>query len=677
MKTTLPQTIATIVVFLTGLLLSESPALADDLAVLKANASKGDAPAQTILGSIYSNGRDDVDRDEKEGLKWARLAANQGYAPAHWLMGDLYAEGIGVEKDEKEAVKWYRKAADQGLAVTQYNLGVCYLAGQGVGQDEAKAAQWFRKAADQEHATAQSNLGFCFLNGQGVGKDEVEAVKWFRKAAKNGSEQAQLNLAICHFNGLGLGKDMVLAHAWASLAEDGEEEVANHARELRSQLESAMSAAQIVDSAKLIKELMAETDPYSAPMKSQDRESSSPATPSRAGDAAGQAVKMVKSLEFDDGGTGVDASLIRGKMLIREGGPFSDDMIEIDIKRIQSTGLTQELDIRAQDVAGGVNVTVKVIGSGDISDIDFMGNTVMSNEDLQKKIEVKAGDPVDDTKLAAAQRKIADAYEKRGCSDVLVSYNIVPSELGGLSIVIFQIDEGALTHDIRFEGNTAISSNRLRGMVKTREQGKISNEDLQTDIKLIERAFQDEGYTYAKVTEFRREPVSAKEADIVYVIDEGAKYDVARISLSGNTRFTQDELMKGIRQKAGSSYKSSFIKADEKMIQDYYRSRGYADARVETSIEDDGKNTVKIDYSIEEGGKSTVGQINIDGNVYVTKDIILHELNLAPGDVFNAVLIDKARETLKGKGYFRELGIFGTPTGEPGRKNLDIQVLER
>lgn len=128
MKTTLPQANVVLVVFLSGLLLSEPPAFADDLAVLKATAKKGDAPAQTILGSIYSSGRG-VEQDVKEGLKWARLAADQGYAPAQWFLGDIYGEGIGVEKDEKERVKWYRKAAEQGLAVTQYNLGVCYLAG--------------------------------------------------------------------------------------------------------------------------------------------------------------------------------------------------------------------------------------------------------------------------------------------------------------------------------------------------------------------------------------------------------------------------------------------------------------------------------------------------------------------------------------------------------------------
>ncbi len=603
-----PTSVPFALLLLMGLLSASFPVFADDLAVLKANASKGDAPAQTILGSIYSSGRDDVDRDEKEGLKWARLAADQGYAPAQWLLGDIYAEGIGVEKDEKEAVKWYRKAADQGLAVTQCNLGVRYLAGQDVGKDEAEAVRWFRKAAGQEHAAAQSNLGVCFLNGLGVGKDEVEAVKWFRRAAKNGSEQAQLNLAVCYFNGRGVGKDLAAAHEWAAMAEVGEERVADQARELRSQIEAAMSAAQIQELADQARELGSQMV----------------ALLSR---GATMTNKIVKDVQIILKGRGkLDENRVRSQLSARVGQPYTEEDVDRDTRALYRTGAVEYVDIRGEDVAGGVKIIVEITRYPDIfSDVAFAGNNVFDNKDLIK---------IDD-----------------GTRDSI--------------------------HHIRFEGNTVISTNTLLGLIKSKEQGGYSNDDVQIDIMLIEQALQDDGYVYAKVTEVRCEPVSGMKMDIIYVIHEGAKHDMTKVSVSGNTRFTQDELMKDIRQKAGSSYKVSFVKADEKMIQDYYGSRGYADARVETSVEDDGKNSVKIDYHIEEGEKSVVSQINITGNVYITKDIILRELKLAPGDVFNTVLIDKARETLKDKGYFRELDFRGTPTVESGRKELDIHILER
>ena len=58
----------------------------------------------------------------------------------------------GVLKDEAEGVRWYRMAAEQGLAGAQFNLGVMYDNGRGVLKDEAEAVRWYRMAAEQGHA---------------------------------------------------------------------------------------------------------------------------------------------------------------------------------------------------------------------------------------------------------------------------------------------------------------------------------------------------------------------------------------------------------------------------------------------------------------------------------------------------------------------------------------------
>lgn len=401
------------------------------------------------------------------------------------------------------------------------------------------------------------------------------------------------------------------------------------------------------------------------------------------------AKKIVKEVQILlKGAVKLDENRIRGQMSTRVGQPFTDEAVERDIRALYSTGVVENLDIRAVDVAGGVKVIVEITGRGGIGDISFLGNTALSSNDLRKKIEVNVGDPVDDTKLAAAQQKIVEAYEKKGFSDVLVSYDITSSAREGFSSVVFKIDEGArgIIHDIRFEGNTAISARNLRGKLKSKEhhiwnlwgkKGKLNNQDLQEDIKIIEQAFQDEGYVYAKVTEVRREPVSAKEMDLVYVIHEGAKYDVAGVSLSGNTLFTQDELMKGVRQEAGFPYKGSFVNADEKMIQDYYGSRGYADARVETSILESAPGQVTVAYQITEGTKSYISKVNISGNSVTKDEVIRRELPFAPGEELNTVKIAAGKSRLENLNYFSAVDMRNTPSVNEGYKDVDINVVEQ
>jgi len=408
--------------------------------------------------------------------------------------------------------------------------------------------------------------------------------------------------------------------------------------------------------------------------------------------AAPVAKKVVQEVQvLFKGAVKLDENRIRSQMSTRVGQPFTNESVERDMRTLYGTGAIENIDIRMVDVAGGVKVIVEIIGRGGIAEINFIGNNSIDKAKLRKDIAVKVGDPVDDIKLSAAQQKIVELYEKKGFADVTASYDITPSVREGFSTVTFKIEEGArgIIHSIRFEGNTAIKSRVLRGKIKSQEhhfwnllgkKGKVNNQDQQEDIKKIEQAFQDQGFMYAKVTETRREPISSKQMDLVYVINEGAKYDVSAVKISGNTIFTQEELNKGIQAEAGLPYVGSHVKADEKMIQDYYGSRGYADARVEThylETLETGAGQVTVVYDITEGSKSFISKVNISGNSVTKDEVIRRELPFAPGEILDTVKIDAGKKRLQNLNYFSSVESRNTPTLVPGYKDVDINVAEQ
>ena len=67
----------------------------------------------------------------------------------------MYYNGEGVPQDDKEAVKWYRLAAEQGDASAQGILGHMYERGQGVLQDNVMAHMWYNVAS----ANGNDNAG--------------------------------------------------------------------------------------------------------------------------------------------------------------------------------------------------------------------------------------------------------------------------------------------------------------------------------------------------------------------------------------------------------------------------------------------------------------------------------------------------------------------------------------
>lgn len=388
------------------------------------------------------------------------------------------------------------------------------------------------------------------------------------------------------------------------------------------------------------------------------------------------------------GAATMDEARVKSQMATRVGQPFLDETVERDIRTLYGTGAVENLDIQAQNMAGGVRVVVVITGRGAIGDIHFMGNTVFNAEKLGRDIKVRVGDPVDEIKLSAAQTDIREMYEKKGYSDVAISYETTPSSREGFTSVVFKVDEGArgLIHDIRFEGLESVKHRTLKGKLKSKEKtfwrlwgkaGKLNNQELQDDVKTVEQAMQDQGYVYAKVVEVRREPVSSNALDIIFVCVEGEKFEVAEVQLQGNTVFTLEELTPGISAEANFPYSGSDVRADEKMIQEYYGSRGYADARVDTAILNAGPGRVKIIYGITEGTKFYINRINISGNNATEDKVIRRELPIAPGEELNTVKMNTGRTRLEQLNYFSAVDVRTNPTGMPDRKDIDITVAEQ
>lgn len=69
-------------------------------------------------GVVFSGPLDDAQAAYERGdyataLQLLRLLAERGDAEARFHLGMMYARGDGVAQDNKEAVKWYRLAAEQ------------------------------------------------------------------------------------------------------------------------------------------------------------------------------------------------------------------------------------------------------------------------------------------------------------------------------------------------------------------------------------------------------------------------------------------------------------------------------------------------------------------------------------------------------------------------------------
>jgi TPR repeat protein len=94
----------------------------------------------------------------------------------------MYKYGQGVTQDNKEAVKWWRLAAEQGYASAQFNLGGMYGEGISVIQNYVIAHMWFNIAASNGYESAKK--GIDIVESRMSSEQIAEAQKLARECIK-------------------------------------------------------------------------------------------------------------------------------------------------------------------------------------------------------------------------------------------------------------------------------------------------------------------------------------------------------------------------------------------------------------------------------------------------------------------------------------------------------------
>jgi outer membrane protein insertion porin family len=401
-----------------------------------------------------------------------------------------------------------------------------------------------------------------------------------------------------------------------------------------------------------------------------------------------QGPPIIKSVEIQYvGPQTLSRDKILSQMRTKPGQPYSESLVEQDIKTLYRTGQVQNVRIFGQPDGEGVKVMVVLQTRSLVNEIEIEGAERISAKKLRKQIALKINGPLSEDELQKAREKIVESYQAKGFTDVDVKYKVETNEERGTSRVIYTITEGTkgAVGAVRFEGNTKFGDRILRKQMKTKgktlysfldKSGRLDETQLQQDINAVKEYYQDHGYIDVEVKEVRRERAGGKMT-IVVVLVEGPIYRVGKIQISGTKSASEQKVRALLKMKEGGIYSPKQIRDDSKKIADAYGSGGYVDLQVTPTGVPAGEGRIDVHYQIQEGGPSFVQRINIVGNTRTKDKVIRREVLIAPGDILNSVRVETTKKRLDNLGYFEKVETYPEETGVAGRKDLTIQVQEK
>lgn len=374
----------------------------------------------------------------------------------------------------------------------------------------------------------------------------------------------------------------------------------------------------------------------------------------------------------------------------KSGNQFDQNVLNKDIKRLYSTGFFADVvseTVKTPD--GKIDIIIKVSPKPKIKQIIFKGNKKFDTVDLTKQISLVSDVPLDDNKLRASTESLRKYYQSKGYYDAKVT-PLVKEAGDGFVDVIFDIKENLRlkVNDVNFVGNTVYSNWDLKNSIANQHSylswlldiGLLNRDELQNDKIRLRDLYWNKGYLDFKVTDIKvdQDPNDPEYANLTFTVFEGEPYKVGKITITGNEKFSGEELRADLLLKPGEVYDNRLERKDVDAFNDRYNALGFADYFCQViRIPDYKTHTVDIEYRMKEGQIYTVNDINISGNTITKDKVIRRELAIQPGDPVDKNRIETSKSRLMGMGYFEEVEAVAVASGDPNTKNVDFNVKEK
>ncbi|MFM1852575.1 MAG: hypothetical protein RIS54_2259 [Verrucomicrobiota bacterium] len=391
------------------------------------------------------------------------------------------------------------------------------------------------------------------------------------------------------------------------------------------------------------------------------------------------------------GAANVSEEVVRANMQIREGGSLDDVMIDRDIRALYRTGLFEFIEVKRESLGGGVfNLVVEVTPKFRIMALRYQGNSHVKERRLEKEIKSRPNSALDERQIKEDSEKIREYYQKEGYNQVAVNYTIERDRSTGFGTVIFNIREGSRSRidEINFVGNEHVKARKLRKEMETRKwwwlswltgKGRFKDDEFEEDLDKLRDYYREEGYLDVEIfpENISFTYPSTSKLVITITINEGRQYKIGDVKVSGSKLYPGELLKRILRQRTGMVYAPSKLDKDVSRLEDFYGTAGYLDTRVRMLRKPNvTTGDIDLEYEVFESEKFNVESVVIEGNSKTKSIVILRELVLGPGDVYDTVREKISKLRLENTRFFDDVQLSPQETNIPGRRNLRVAVRE-
>ncbi len=384
----------------------------------------------------------------------------------------------------------------------------------------------------------------------------------------------------------------------------------------------------------------------------------------------------------------LDPDTVLMRLTIRKGDTPDANAINEEVKRIWDMGYFS--DVQAS-LEGNVLVFT-VVEKPRIDNIIVEGSKEVDAEDVIAAMGTKPGSVLNEQMLSDDLQKIAELYRKDGFYLAKASYRLQDRPGGRGAVLVITVNEGNKLYikEVDIEGIKELDKDDMdkylalkpRGMFSwLTGSGVLKEEYLERDTNAIAAYGLNQGFIDIQVSapevEYKPDGIYVK-----FIVHEGPRYTVRDVKFAGDIIDSEANMLEVVQmddwKKDNDYFSLTVMQEDSKRLTDFYADYGYAFAEVDTKLikAEDGSPQVDVGYLVDKKQKVFIRRLSVEGNTKTRDNVILREMRLGDGDMYEGAKLRRSTERLNRLRYFSAVDMELVPTGNEDEVDLKVKVKE-
>lgn len=252
--------------------------------------------------------------------------------------------------------------------------------------------------------------------------------------------------------------------------------------------------------------------------------------------------------------------------------------------------------------------------------------------------------------MRADIEKIKDLYYNNGYLKVTVGEPKIQltEDKKGMRIAL-QVSEGEQfkVTAVDIAGNKAFTEAQLRELIKLSPNKVFNKATLTKDVTALTEKYSNNGYALVSISPDIIPDEDRREVKVVYRINEGDKYSIGKIEISGNTKTKDKVIRREIRLDEGDTFDASALKRSYERLNNLQFFETVDIAPKPRSEE----KLLDLDVTVKE---KPTGFLSFGGG-YSSVDKFVAMVDITQGNLFGKGQYVKLRGELGGRSSFYEL----------------------